>query len=142
MILKQISVFVENRYGAIRDITKILADADINIRALSVADTTDFGVVRMIVDKRKPALAALRENGMTVKETDVIALASDDRPGALYKALCVLAENEILVEYSYGFVSPMGDDAIIILKCDNMQKALNCLSENRFELLTADNVKF
>lgn len=142
MILKQISVFVENRYGAIRDITKILADADINIRALSVADTTDFGVVRMIVDKRKPALAALRENGMTVKETDVIALVSDDKPGALYKALCVLAENEILVEYSYGFVSPMGDDAIIILKCDNMQKALNCLSENGFELLTADNVKF
>ena len=142
MILKQISVFVENRYGAIRDITKILADAGINIRALSVADTTDFGVVRMIVDKRKPALSALRENGMTVKETDVIALASDDRPGALYEALCLLAENKIRVEYSYGFVSPMGEDAIIILKCDDMQKALNCLTENEFKLLTAEDVKF
>ncbi|NLW65760.1 MAG: ACT domain-containing protein [Clostridiales bacterium] len=142
MILKQISVFVENRYGAIRDITKILADAGINIRALSVADTTDFGVVRMIVDKRKPALKALRENGMTVKETDVIALVSDDRPGSLYKALCLLAENEILVEYSYGFVSPMGDDAIIILKCDDMQKALSCLTESGFKLLTAEDVKF
>lgn len=142
MILKQISVFVENRYGAIRDITKILADADINIRAISVADTADFGVVRLIVDKRKAALSALRENGMTVKETDVLALASDDRPGALYKALCVLADQQILVEYSYGFVSPMGDDAIIILKCDNMDKAHDALTNAGFKLLTAEDVKF
>lgn len=142
MLLKQISVFVENRHGAIRDITKTLADENINIRAISVADTTDFGVVRLIVDKRKDALAALRGAGMTVKETDVIALASDDTPGALYRALCVLVDNDILVEYSYGFVSPMGDDAIIILKCDNMDKAHECLEASGFKMLTAEDVKF
>lgn len=142
MILKQISVFVENRRGAIRDITKTLAEEGINIRALSVADTTDFGVVRLIVDKRKAALAALRDAGMTVKETDVIALASDDKPGALYRALCVLVDNNILVEYSYGFVSPMGNDAIIILKCDDMDKAHDCLESAGFKLLTAEDVKF
>lgn len=142
MLLKQISVFVENRHGAIRDITKTLAEATINIRAISVADTTDFGVVRLIVDKRKDALAALRGAGMTVKETDVIALTSDDKPGALYQALCVLVDNDILVEYSYGFVSPMGDDAIIILKCDKMDKALDSLTEAGFKLLTADDLQF
>ena len=142
MLLKQISVFVENRHGAIRDITKILYDAGINIRAISVADTQDFGVVRLIVDKRKDALAALRANEVTVKETDVLALASDDEPGSLYKALCVLVDNDILVEYSYGFISPMGDDAIIILKCDDMEKAHDCLEKEGFKLLTAEDVKF
>lgn len=142
MILKQISVFIENRHGAIRDITRALADEGINIRALSVADTTDFGVVRLIVDKRKPALAALRAANMTVKETDVLALASSDEPGSLCRALDVLVDNDILVEYSYGFVSPMGDDAIIILKCDDMEKADACLEKAGFKLLTADDVKF
>lgn len=142
MILKQISVFVENRYGALRDVTKILADASINIRAISVADSTDFGVVRLIVDKRKEALAAFRNNAMTVKETDVLALASEDKPGSLYRALSVLSENKILVEYSYGFVSPVGNYAVIIIKCDDMEKAHDCLIKAHFRLLTADEVKF
>ena len=142
MILKQISVFVENRYGALRDVTKILADASINIRAITVADSTDFGVVRLIVDKRKDALAAFRDNNMTVKETDVLALASEDKPGALYKALTVLSENKILIEYSYGFVSPVDNNAVIILKCDDMQRTHDCLEKTGFRMLTADEVKF
>ena len=91
MLLKQISVFVENRHGAIRDIAGVLANAGINIRAMSIADTADFGIVRLIVDKRKEALSALRENGMTVKETDVLALSVPDSPGAMYEALTALA---------------------------------------------------
>ncbi len=142
MLLKQISVFVENRRGAIMEITGVLSRADVNIRAISIADTTDFGVVRLIVDKRKDALAALRENGMTVRETDVVALAVDDSPGAFYRALEALSNSGVMVEYSYGFVSPMGDGATIILKCDDQEKALSCLTEHGFRLLSADDVKF
>ncbi len=142
MLLKQISVFAENRKGAIRDITGVLYRAGVNLRAITIADTTDFGVVRLIVDKRKTALNALREAGMTVKETDVIALEADDKPGTFHAALTALTDNDIMVEYSYGFVSPVGDGATIILKCDDQVKAIKCLEEKGFKLLTADDVKF
>lgn len=142
MLLKQISVFVENRPGAIRDITAVLANANVSIRAVSIADTADFGIVRLIVDKRREAIAALRENGMTVKETDVVALAVPDIPGALYKALCALVDSGVAVEYSYGFVSPINGEATIILKCDDQEKALGCLTSKGFKLLTADDIKY
>ena len=142
MLLKQISVFVENRHGAIMDITGVLYKAGVNLRAISIADTTDFGVVRLIVDKRKDALAALRENGMTVKETDVVALVVDDTPGGLHAALKSLTDSGIMVEYSYGFVSPINGEATIILKCDDQEKALGCLTAKGFKLLTADDLLF
>lgn len=142
MLLKQISVFSENRKGAIMDITGALFDAGVNLRAISIADTMDFGIVRLIVDKRKDALAALREAGMTVRETDVLALEIDDTPGAFHSALAVLNEADIMVEYSYGFVSPVGNGATIILKCDDQEKAHRVLTDKGFKLLSADNVKF
>lgn len=142
MLIKQISVFAENRYGAIRDITAVLAEAEINIRAITIADTTDFGVVRLIVDKRKPALLALREAGMTVKETDVLALSVPDAPGALHKALTKLAEDGVMIEYSYGFVSPVTGGATIILKMDEMDKGAKCLEDNGFQVLDAEDIKF
>lgn len=142
MLLKQISVFVENRRGAIRDITGVLFEAGVNIRAISIADTSDFGIVRMIVDKRKDALNALRNSGMTVIESDVLALAVEDTPGALHAALSALSDSGIMVEYSYGFVSPINGGATIILKCDDQEKALGCLSSKGFKLLTAEDVKF
>ncbi|MEG1404551.1 MAG: ACT domain-containing protein, partial [Oscillospiraceae bacterium] len=117
MLLKQISVFAENRYGAIKEITGVLFNAGVNIRALSIADTTDFGIIRLIVDKRKEALTALRDNGNTVIENDVVALAVDDAPGSFHNALSALTDSNIMVEYSYGFVSPVGGGATIILKC-------------------------
>ena len=120
----------------------MLFAAGVNIRAISIADTTDFGIVRLIVDKRKEALSALRESGMTVKETDVLALAVNDAPGSLYAALSALAEDGIMVEYSYGFVSPVGGGATIILKCDKQEQAAECLSGKGFHLLTAEDIKF
>ena len=142
MLLKQISVFAENRHGTYRDLTQVLFAAGVNIRAISIADTTDFGIVRLIVDKRKEALSALRESGMTVKETDVLALAVNDAPGSLYAALSALAEDGIMVEYSYGFVSPVGGGATIILKCDEQEQAAECLNGKGFHLLTAEDIKF
>lgn len=142
MLLKQISVFAENKRGTYRELTKVLVDSGVNIRAISIADTTDFGIVRLIVDKRKDALAALRENGMTVKETDVLALAVEDAPGSLYAALTALYEEGIMVEYSYGFVSPVGGGATIILKCDQQERAEECLIAKGFRLLTAEDIKY
>ncbi len=142
MLLKQISVFAENKRGTYRELTKVLVDSGVNIRAISIADTTDFGIVRLIVDKRKDALAALRENGMTVKETDVLALAVEDAPGSLYAALTALYEEGIMVEYSYGFVSPVGGGATIILKCDQQERAEECHVAKGFRLLTAEDIKY
>ena len=141
MLLKQISVFVENRPGAIMDITSVLTKSEINIRAISIADTTDFGVVRLIVDKRKEALMALRDASMTVKETDVLALEISDTPGSFEAVLKTLYENKIAIEYSYGFISPISGGATIIMKCDEQEKAHECLVANGFKLLTADAVK-
>ena len=142
MILKQISVFAENRQGSIREITSALDEAGVNIRALCIADTTDFGVVRMLVDKRKDALKALRDAGKTVKETDVTALAVEDSPGSFHKALGVLTENGINIEYCYGFVAPVGGGANIILRCDDQERADRVLSEKGFRLLTAEDIKY
>jgi hypothetical protein len=142
MLLKQISVFVENRHGAIMDITSVLAKEGISIRAISIADTEDFGIVRLLVDKRKDALRALREANMTVKETDVLALEIDDTPGSFHAALKTLNDNNIMIEYCYGFVSPIGGGATIILKCDEQEKALGCLEATGFKLLSADAIKF
>ncbi len=142
MLLKQISIFVENRQGAIMDITSVLSGAGISIRAISMADTEDFGIVRLIVDKRKDALKALKDANMTVRETDVLALEIDDTPGSLFKALKILNENKIMIEYCYGFVSPIGGGATVILKCDEQERALNCLEVSGFKLLSADAVKF
>ncbi len=142
MILKQISVFIENRLGAMLDITSVLSGNGINLRAITIADTADFGIVRLIVDKRKDALAALRAANMTVIETDVLALQIDDVPGAFHSALKALADSGIAVEYSYGFVSPVGSGATIILKCADQQRAHDLLEENGFTLLSAEDLKF
>lgn len=132
MLLKQISVFAENRRGAIMDITGVLFNAGVNLRAISIADTTDFGVVRLIVDKRKEALAALRESGMTVKETDVVALAVDDTPGAFHNALKALTESGVMVEYSYGFVSfRLSARARLLYSSATIRKRLSAVSRQR-----------
>jgi hypothetical protein len=142
MLLKQISVFVENRQGAVMDITSALNSAGINIRAISIADTADFGVVRLIVDKRKEGLKALKDAGMTVKEIDVLALEIDDTPGAFHAALKTLNDNNVMVEYCYGFVSPVGGGATIILKCDEQDKAEACLETTGFKILSAEALKY
>lgn len=142
MLLKQISVFAENRRGAVLEITKALSGAGVNIRAISIADTAEFGIVRLIVDKRAEAKAAIKEAGMAVVETDVLALEVDDTPGSLMRALELLCENDVMIEYSYGFVSPIGGGATIILKCDDQERAESCLETNGFKLLAADAVKF
>lgn len=117
---KQISVFAENKPGKLLSIVELLGDEDIDIRALSLADTADFGIARMIVSDTDAALALLRENGYAVKCTEVTSLNMDDTPGGLSKILKILAQNEISVEYLYAFAEESG--AKVVMRTDNPEK--------------------
>ncbi|NLP48885.1 MAG: ACT domain-containing protein [Clostridiales bacterium] len=129
MPIKQISVFVENKPGRLADITSILAKADIDIRALSIADTTDYGILRLIVSHPDKALEVVRQEGMTASATDVLAIAIPDEPGGFAQAISVLAQNEISVEYAYAFITPRVGQAYIIIRVADNDLACSVLSE-------------
>lgn len=140
MLVKQISVFLENKEGRVAQVTKILSDSKINIRALSIADTTEFGILRLIVDKPEKAEKALKGEGFTVSITEVIAVSIEDEPGGLAKALQVLHEGKISVEYIYAFISTTGHKANVILRVENCEKAINTLEGEGFLVLKAKAV--
>src|SRR5512143_764081 len=108
--VEQIYVFLENKAGRLAEVTRILGDAGINIRALSLADTSDFGILRLIVNDREKANAVLKENGFTVSKTEVVAVEVPDRPGGLSQILQTLDNNSINVEYMYAFVERCGEN--------------------------------
>jgi len=128
MLVKQISVFLENKSGRLADVTRTLADNNINICALSIADTTDFGILRLIVNKPEEAEKALSENGFTVRCTSVIAIGVEDKPGGLAKALEILQENDVSIEYMYAFVGKTGNEAFVILRVENPDEAIKTLA--------------
>lgn len=140
MFIKQISVFAENRTGAISEITEVLLQSQVNIRALCIADTSDFGVVRLIVDKMDEALAALRSKGMTVVETDVIAVSVADQPGGFHGALLALGRGGAFVEYAYAFVAPRSGEATVILRCREQEDAARQLLAAGYRLLSQSDV--
>ena len=130
MSVKQISVFVENKSGSLAKITKVLSKNNIDLEALSLADTTDFGILRLIVNDPAKAQLILNENHFTVKETDVLAVAIDDTPGGLHKVLSVLEKEGIQIEYMYAFTEKTLDNALVILRVENNAEATKILSEN------------
>ena len=140
MLVKQISVFLENKEGRVAQVTKILSDADINIRALSIADTTEFGILRLIVDKPEAAESALKNDGFTVSITEVIAISIKDEPGGLAKALQVLHDNKISVEYIYAFISKTSHKANVILRVEDCYRATESLEASGFLVLRAKEV--
>ena len=123
MIIKQLSVFVENKKGKLGHITQVLAENDVDISALSLADTTDFGVLRVIVDKPDVAHKALTEAGVIVKISDVVAVAMDDVPGGVSSALKVLIDNDISIEYVYACVGKTPGKALMVIKPDEIERA-------------------
>ncbi len=135
MPIKQISIFVENKPGRLADITAILAKRDIDIRALSIADTTDYGILRLIVSKPDKAVEVIREEGMTVSATNVLGIAIPDEPGGFAKAIAVLAENEISVEYAYAFITPRMGEAYIILRVADNDFAADVLTKAGIRLI-------
>ncbi|MEG0229925.1 MAG: ACT domain-containing protein [Oscillospiraceae bacterium] len=130
MFIKQISIFVENKKGRLAEITKILSDNDIDIRALSIADTKDFGILRLIVNKPEQAATALKEAGLTVSITNVIAVAVDDKTGALAGLMEKISTTELSIEYMYAFIGSNNGKAYIILRVDDNEKSVEIFSKN------------
>ena len=135
MVLKQLSIFVENRLGTIAEATGVLADNSINIRALTSADTAEFGRIRSIVDNPDAAAEKLRENSLIVNITNVIAIRLPDKPGSFHSILKLLYEAGIAVEYSYAFVSRNEGIAYVILRVQDEEAAVAVLSSNQVEFI-------
>ncbi|MDA8139936.1 MAG: ACT domain-containing protein [Desulfobacteraceae bacterium] len=135
MQVEQISVFLENKSGRLSEVTGILAEAGVNIRALALADTSDFGVLRLIVDHKERAIQTLKDNGFTVGKTEVLAIEVEDRPGGLHKILEILRGNGINVEYMYAYVRQSGKNAIMIFRFDPIETAIKVLQKNAVRII-------
>jgi hypothetical protein len=140
MIVEQISVFLENKAGRLAEVTSILSEADINIRALSLADTSDFGVLRLIVNDNQKAVETLKNRGFTISKTEVVAVEVEDRPGGLHKILEILNESQINVEYMYAFAPYIGDKAVMIFRFDTVDEAVKILTDNGVNVINGSDV--
>jgi hypothetical protein len=137
MKLKQLSVFLENKPGRLREACGILAENNINLLTLSLADTEQFGILRLIVDDHDGAKTAVEENGFVSKITEVIAVEVKDEPGGLNNVLKVEEEAGISVEYMYAFTIKSGENAVLLFRFDNMDKAIDALQQADFKVLSS-----
>jgi hypothetical protein len=135
MKITQLSIFLENTAGRLREVTGILRDAQINIRALSLAETADFGILRVIVNDPQKAMQALRNAHFTVRETPILAVEVPDRPGGLHSLLEALANEGINIEYVYGFVEKRSDNALIVIRVEDPDRAIEVLQKQGFNVL-------
>ncbi len=141
MAIIQLSVFVENKHGRLAAIADILAKNNINIRALSIADTTDFGILRIIVDDTEKAISTLVEAGITVRRTEVIGVVIDDVPGGLSKILTTISNSGVVIEYMYAFVGKTHEKAITIIRTSDVDTALKALAENNIHVVSDEEIK-
>ena len=141
MSVKQLSVFAENRNGSFYEITKILSDAGINLRAFSVADTQNYGILRLIVSDPRAAALALSTEGKIVSVTDVVGVRIPDEQGGLAELLRVLAEADVSVEYLYAFVAARGGNAYAVLRVEDNAKTEALLAGSGFTLLSDEDLK-
>ena len=141
MQIQQLSVFIENKPGRMAEVTEVLAEANIDIRAISVADTRDFGILRVIVDKPKEAVEALKAHGMTVTLTKVIAVGIDDKPGAFSKAVRLLSNEGFDVEYMYAFLGGKNaDHAYMIFRVADPEKAAAALAARGIHVVDQEEI--
>ena len=140
MKVKQVSIFVENHKGALLDIISILGNNNIDIKALCIADTVDYGVLRLIVDKPNEALSLLKENRYVVKINDVIAIKISNEPGGLMDALKVLDEANLNVSYLYAFIGSYVNYASVMLKVEDEDKAIELFKKNNIKLLSDEDL--
>jgi len=137
MGIKQISVFLDNTTGRLGEVTKTLADAQVNLRAISIADTADFGILRLIVDKNDKAVEALNTSGFTTRQTDVVAVEIEDTPGSLAKLMELFQKSQVNIEYLYASLEGQIGKAVVIFKIKDHEKGQKILSDNNIKL--ADN---
>lgn len=140
MFIEQLSVFMENKKGRLSALTQTLAEANVDLVALSIADTADYGIMRAIVNDTKKALIVLKEAGYTVSTTKVLAVAVPDKPGGLALVLQALNAADISVEYLYSFVRNQGDQALILFKVGDGKKAVQALTDAHIRLLSQEQV--
>ena len=140
MKVEQLSVFLENRAGRLTEVTKILSESGLNIRALSLADTSDFGILRLIVSDYEKAKKALKENGFTVGRTNVVAVEVEDKPGGLHNILSLLSENGVNVEYMYAFVQQSGKNAVLIFRFDRTDEAIKILQNTGVRIIPGEEL--
>ncbi len=140
MKVEQISVFLENRAGRLAEVTRTLAENNVNIRALSLADTSDFGILRLIVTDNEKAKEALKAKGFTVGRTNVVAAEVGDNPGGLHNILEMLAVGNVNVEYMYAFVTQSGHNAMLVFRFDQTDKAIEVLRSNGVRILSGEEL--
>ncbi|MBQ8587893.1 MAG: hypothetical protein IJ454_00720 [Clostridia bacterium] len=140
MFIKQLSIFVENKHGRLEAIIDAMCAKGVNIRALSIADTTDFGVLRVIVDDNEKAKKALDEIGVIAKMTDVVAVYIDDRTGGLHSILKIISDGGVSVEYMYAFLGRTEGKALMVLKADDEVKAEQLLADNGIVCLSQKDI--
>jgi len=140
MNVEQISIFLENKSGRLAEVTGVLSEAGINIRALSLADTADFGILRLIVNDTEKARQVLRDNGFTVEKTRVVAIEVPDKPGGLATILDTIKDEGINVEYMYAFVQKSGQNAIVIFRFDELEKAITILQKVGVRILEGEDL--
>ena len=141
MLVKQVSIFVENKEGKIADVLRLLAKENINISALSLADTTNFGILRLIVDDPKKAKGILQMEDMIVKINEILAVGINDKPGGLAYVLDVLAKANVQIEYMYAFTGHNKDNATVVFKTNDIEKAYDCLNLKNIPLISAEDIK-
>ncbi|ETR72024.1 MAG: ACT domain-containing protein [Candidatus Magnetoglobus multicellularis str. Araruama] len=135
MLVQQLSIFLENKVGRLKEVTQLLKDNNVNIRTLTVSDTSDFGILRIIVDDCSKAEIALKDQGYTFSKTDVLAVEISDKPGGLNEVLEVIDQSGLNIEYLYAFVHASQDMAINIFRFDDLQGAINVLTKNNIRVL-------
>ena len=140
MKVSQLSVFLENKSGRLADVTRSLADANINIRALSIADTIDYGLLRLIVNDPAAAKKSLVDAGFTVTLTEVLAIEVPDRPGGLAGIIDILGGSDINIEYMYAFVGKSGKNALVVFRIEKLDEAIAALKAKGVRILTGDEL--
>jgi len=133
-------VFIENKSGRLYEICNLLGQNNLNIRALSLADTSDFGILRLIINDPDKAYTLLKQNGFTVGKTEVVAVEVPDVPGGLASVLKVLSDNDVNVEYMYAFVEKSSDFAVMIFRFDEVEKALSALEKAGIKTITGKKI--
>ncbi len=140
MKIKQLSIFLQNKMGSLAKPLEVLTVADVNIRAMCMADTSEFGILRLVVDDPMKGKEALEENNFLVKITDIIGIEMNDTPGGLTSVLDVIRDNLIDLEYLYAFSHKKEDKAILLLHADDIDKLIDVLSKNNIPLVSAEEV--
>jgi hypothetical protein len=141
VVIKQISLFVENKPGRMAKVAKTLSDTGVNIRALTIAEAGDFGVIRMVVDDPQKGYQVLHDNGFTVSETEVLAVEMKDIPGGLYEIVSTLGDNDINVDYAYAFVTSKAERAMLIIRVDDLVRAKDVLTGAGIKLATTEEIQ-